>query len=89
MSRKDQKTITISFMNNEEENKLYDDVIEGSKYIGYSKWGKMAFREKLERDRNNQPANNQQFQMPDINNSYPTMQNTDSSIINSMDELMP
>jgi len=43
--------IRVSFKNTPEEDQLYDDIIEASKYIGKAIWMKLAAREKLERDR--------------------------------------
>lgn len=89
--QKPHKTITISFMDNDEENKLYDEIIKDSKLIGKSKWGKLAFREKLERSKNNQSSgnnnstpNNQSFHQP-----YQQSQNSNSPYIDSLEELMP
>jgi hypothetical protein len=45
------KDIKISFKDDPEEDKLYDDIIHDCKFIGKSSWMKLAAREKLERDR--------------------------------------
>lgn len=49
------KDIRVSFVDNEEEDKLHDDIIDESKRVGacQAKWMKIAAREKLERDCNN------------------------------------
>jgi hypothetical protein len=44
------KDIKVSFKNNPEEDKLYDDIITNCKFIGQSAWMKLAASEKLERD---------------------------------------
>jgi hypothetical protein len=44
------KSIVTSFAKDEDDKKLYSDIIKASKYIGKSKWMKLAAREKIERD---------------------------------------
>lgn len=44
------KDIRVSFKDNEEEDRLYDDIITECKLVGKSAWMKIAAREKLERD---------------------------------------
>ena len=70
------KDIRVSFVDNEEEDKLYDDILEECKYIGKAKWMKIAAREKLERNHDNKPQK--------INNDITT--NSQGGIIDSMDQ---
>lgn len=46
------KDIKVSFMDDPEEDQLYDDIIKQSKitFLGQARWMKLAAREKLERD---------------------------------------
>ena len=67
--------IKVSFKDNEEENLLYDNIINQSKFIGKSSWMKLAAREKIEKELKPQKKN-------DFINT-----NQQSGIINSLDDL--
>jgi cyanophycinase-like exopeptidase len=70
--------IKVSFIDNAEEDKLHDDIIDEITRLGASKakWMKIAAREKLERDHGNQAQK--------INVNIPNANNT-GGIIDSMD----
>jgi len=51
------KDIRVSFKDNPDEDKLYDEIIEASKIIGKSAWLKLAAKEKLDRERKNNKLN--------------------------------
>lgn len=77
--------IKVSFVNNDDEKKLYDDIIKASKDIGKSKWIKIAAREKLERDRINEDRlrqfNSINMNVPQQINHF----NSGANIIDGMD----
>lgn len=72
------KDIKVSFVDNEEEDKLHDDIINESKRVGacQAKWMKIAAREKLERDHSNG------VHKTNVDNNYIPQ----GGVVNSMDE---
>ena len=73
------KDIRVSFKDNPEEDKLYDDIIAECNLIGKSAWMKIAAREKLERNRGSSKSDSIKSQRITTNNQ--------AGIINSLDDL--
>jgi len=71
------KDIRVSFKDNPDEDRLYDDIIAECKLIGKSAWMKIAAREKLERNYSGSSNKTQKI----------VTNNTQGGIIDSLDDL--
>lgn len=69
------KDIKVSFKDNPDEDRLYDDIMAACKFIGQAPWMKIAAIEKLERDHGSCKVRK------------PNVTNNQGGFINSLDDL--